>query len=387
MNVLFLHYYGINPTGGGISRMTSVLGNALLNNKICVYYLSFIKNEKIQYDENQLFFPDATNPLSDVNKEFLINLCKNKSVDILINQSTTLTAVTKLTYCVKPLNIKILSVIHNSLLTPIHNFAALHEFEFAKNRLSFILPIFRMKCVISVLKNLYRLKYYRHYSSLHENSDRVVVVSKNNISEFLYVINKRQSRKVIAIDNAFLLEDYNYKDKDKEILWVGTPDFSVKRIDLALKIWKLVYQKNTDWFFTIIGDSHYLGQAKKFAENNELVNVRFVGRQDPQEFYKRSSILCMTSTTESFGLVLIEAMHFGVIPFAFNSFPAVSDIIEDKKNGVLISPFDVNEYSEKITELINNADNSNMAINCIENSKRYSIELIVKYWLILLIEL
>lgn len=49
-----------------------------------------------------------------------------------------------------------------------------------------------------------------------------------------------------------------------------------------------------------------------------------------------------------FSYVLIEAMQYGVVPFAFDSYKAASDIIKDGVDGFLISPFDVEKYSEKL---------------------------------------
>lgn len=47
----------------------------------------------------------------------------------------------------------------------------------------------------------------------------------------------------------------------------------------------------------------------------------------------------MASAFEGFGLVLVEAMSYGVVPMAFNSFSNCSDIIDDDKNGILVTPF------------------------------------------------
>jgi len=155
-------------------------------------------------------------------------------------------------------------------------------------------------------------------------------------------------------------------------------------LDLALRIWKLINMKNSDWHFTIIGDSPYLDEAKNLAKSINLSNVNFVGRQDPTNFYKRATFLCMTSTTESFGLVLIEAMHFGVIPFAFNSFPAATDIIENQSNGILIKSFDINEYANELLHLINDENGQRQfALKCIEKSKHYDINTIIKHWILL----
>jgi len=384
MNILFLHSSGINPITGGISRMTSVLASSLRNIGTQVYFISMNKKIGIQYDINQFFFPDPNNPLSKDNQEYLIKIVKDKKIEILVNQSTTSSTYTNLSYCVKSEGVKVVSVIHNLLLTPINNFSALHEYKIIKSKLSFLLPITRNKWFISILKRIYWMKYHNHYNMLQQNSDIVVLVSEKNIPEFLYMIKDIRANNIIAINNAISLEEYHFTEKEKEIIWVGTPDFSIKRLDLALRIWKLINMKNSDWHFTIIGDSPYLDEAKNLAKSINLSNVNFVGRQDPTNFYKRATFLCMTSTTESFGLVLIEAMHFGVIPFAFNSFPAATDIIENQSNGILIKSFDINEYANELLHLINDENGQRQfALKCIEKSKHYDINTIIKHWILL----
>lgn len=64
----------------------------------------------------------------------------------------------------------------------------------------------------------------------------------------------------------------------------------------------------------------------------------------------------MTSTFEGFGLVLVEAMQHGCVPIAFDSYPAVRDIISHGENGILIPPFQEEDYSNAIMALTNNPD-------------------------------
>ena len=384
MNVMFLHEMGINPVAGGISRMTSVLTSGLRSKGFNVFYLSMIKLDSVDYDDNQFFFPDSDVPTGDENTNYLIQFVRENSIDILINQATSSLIYRELSFVVKHIGVKVISVIHNSLLTPITNFAALNENRIIDLGLSFLLPLIKNRLFVSLLKKLYKLKHQNHYNLLLKISDRVVLVSENNITDFLFIISSRNLGNLIAINNAISLKEYEYKrsDKIKEVLWVGTPDFSIKRLDLALRIWGLVEKTNPDWVFTVLGDSSSLNRAKKLAKELNLSRVNFLGRHDPVEYYKRASFLIMTSTTESFGLVLIEAMHFGIIPFSFDSFPASGDIIESKKNGILISSFDIESYAKELSLLMNDPGRTElMAINSKKKSEKYNINVIISQWI------
>lgn len=51
-------------------------------------------------------------------------------------------------------------------------------------------------------------------------------------------------------------------------------------------------------------------------------------------------------------MVLTEAMTFGVVPVAFNSYAAITDIIDDGKNGLLIPPFSHRAFARKLGALM-----------------------------------
>lgn len=385
MNILFLHTVAINKFSGGISRITSVLSDGFKKKDIGVFYLALNKSNK--FSENQFFLPLCDPPNSELNKTFIVNFVLEKKINILINQSTSNSDLTDLSYHTKPHGVKIISVIHNSLLTPLVNFAELNRNRFSDLGFSFILPIIKNRFFTFLLKNLYKYKHGRHYKVLLKESDKILVVSNKNIDEFLNVVNLKKSNKVVAINNSFSLPEYEFikNEKIKEVLWVGTPDFSIKRIDLALRIWSLIEVSYLDWSLTILGDSPSLQKAKDLANQLNLSSVNFIGRQNPNEYYKRASMLIMTSTTESFGLVLVEAMHFGVVPFVFDSFPASKDIIKNEKSGFLIKSFDINLYAKKIIELIEDSRKRHIiAKNSISKSKDFNLDIIIKQWINLL---
>lgn len=82
------------------------------------------------------------------------------------------------------------------------------------------------------------------------------------------------------------------------------------------------------------------------ANDMGLKRITFHGFLDPVEFYKRSRCLLMTSNFEGFGMVLVEAMQYGCVPFAYNSFESLTDIIDNGYNGFIIPPFNTDKYVE-----------------------------------------
>lgn len=128
----------------------------------------------------------------------------------------------------------------------------------------------------------------------------------------------------------------SYTFKIKEIIYVGRLDFVQKRVYRVIDTWNYLEERFPDWRLTIVGD----GEDRENLENHVrclgLKRVSFEGFQKPIDYYKRASILLLTSDFEGFPLVLAECMSFGVIPAVYNSYSAIGDIIESDKDGVVI---------------------------------------------------
>lgn len=91
-----------------------------------------------------------------------------------------------------------------------------------------------------------------------------------------------------------------------------------------------------DWKLIIVGDGVEKRNLVEKVIQLKLNNVVFEGFQNPSLYYKRASILMLTSEYEGFGLVVVEAMSFGVIPVVYGSYSAVYDIISDGVDGVIL---------------------------------------------------
>ena len=173
--------------------------------------------------------------------------------------------------------------------------------------------------------------------------------------------------------------------KQKEILFVGRLDFCQKRVNRVIGTWAQLENSFPDWHMTIVGDGLERENVEEQAKKISLQRISFEGFQSPLEYYKRASILILTSEYEGFPLVLAEAMSFGVIPVVYGSYSAVYDIISDGVDGVILpynkKGYDTEFAAEKMKELMLDADKrNNLAQAAIITSKRYSVESIVDSW-------
>lgn len=204
---------------------------------------------------------------------------------------------------------------------------------------------------------------------------------------FAKIIGKKDPSKCHVIPNPLSWEDVATPDilkhKKKEVLIVSRIYNSEKRIDLALKIWKILQlQGKTDgWTLRIVGDGIHKNYLMEMAKSMNLQNVIWEKRQDPRPFYKSASLFLLTSIVEGWALTLTESMQTGVVPLAFDSYPAVRSIITDGKDGYIVPSKDVKSMASKLSLLMENKSlRERMALNGIDSCRRFEINAVIDQW-------
>lgn len=147
--------------------------------------------------------------------------------------------------------------------------------------------------------------------------------------------------------------------KNKRLISVGRLSKEKGFLDL-LKVYKKLIRTNPDWTLDIVGDGAERDNLEEYISKNDLsekVTLHgFQGKEEIDKLLNKSSIYIMTSYTESFGIVLIEAMSHGVPCIAYDSAEGAREIINSGQNGYLIKNRSVDAMIMKITDLINNEE-------------------------------
>lgn len=351
MNILYIYSSNINPTRGGVQRVTKVLCDAFRKEGHKCYYLSAQpSNEDIEY---QHILPGSA-ILSTENVDFMRHFLQEKSIDVVVNQDGLNKIMTQLVHKSCYGKAKIFTVAHNSLLAPCASFTIVRYSLFKKLHLAWMLPLFKIQVVKKIMNAIYRKKYLQHYRDIMTYSNKLVLLSNAYKNELEFFVPEYPKDKVCTIFNPCTVEHDNSEvfEKRKVCLYVGRISFSQKRNDILLQIWKEIEPKHPDWVLKIVGEGEDLPALKQMAKDLKLNNVFFEGFQSPEPYYREASIFCLTSAYEGFPLVLAEAMSYGVVPIAFNSFGAVCDCISNEQDGLLIEPFRLDEYIDKLDSLI-----------------------------------
>lgn len=158
-----------------------------------------------------------------------------------------------------------------------------------------------------------------------------------------------------------------------------------------IKVFKIVNQKHNDWHLNIVGDGLEKENIIKEIKQQNLEKVitmhGFKDKDELNHILSNSSIYVMTSFTESFGLVLIEAMSYGIPCLSFDSARGSLEIIDDKINGLIIKDRNKKEMASKIVSLIENDDlRKRMGKEAYKKSLNYSFDNVKREWIKLIEE-
>ncbi|MCL5412868.1 MAG: glycosyltransferase family 4 protein, partial [Candidatus Marsarchaeota archaeon] len=135
-------------------------------------------------------------------------------------------------------------------------------------------------------------------------------------------------------------------------LFVGRLSIVHKGIDLLSDIIEKSLALDGNMEFRIIGsgddgEGQIKGLASKYPKNVKWLG--FVSEKRLIEEYRNASVLVFPSRFESFGLSLAEGQGYGLPAVAFDvRGPDV--IIQDRRQGVLVRPFDTSAFADSILD-------------------------------------
>ena len=228
-------------------------------------------------------------------------------------------------------------------------------------------------------------KFIRKIVKSVEKLDYFVLVSKE-LNDFYSDRLSHTNVKCVFIPNGIDYISDNKSDlKSKNIISVGRLSHEKGFLDL-IDVFKMVSEKYSDWKLNIIGDGNEKEVLeKKVRDLNLQNNIKLLGfktREEINELLLSSSIYVMSSYTESFGIVLLEAFSFGVPAVAFNSAKGACEIIKDNWDGYLIDNRDKELMVKRICELISNYNRRFiMGSNAYKKSLKYNMDSIKEKWI------
>ena len=171
---------------------------------------------------------------------------------------------------------------------------------------------------------------------------------------------------------------------EKRVIAVGRLDYQ-KGFDRLIRAWDIVQQNPScqAWRLDIFGQGEWQEMLEEMIRERGLASSTRIN--DPSkrigEEYASSSLLVMSSHYEGFPMVMIEAMACGLPVVAFDFKCGPRDIIEEGKNGCIVSEGDIPALARAITRLIEqDALRKAMAEEARKVTERYAEERIMQQW-------
>ena len=230
------------------------------------------------------------------------------------------------------------------------------------------------------------LKYLDGFRHGYSGLDVVVILPPGLAEEVRQWIPAWAKTRVVSVPNFLehFPEPFPLEKKEKRIVAVGRLSWE-KGFDRLLDCFALTREKHPDWSLRIVGDGPEQEKLEqKIAELGLGDAVVLTGRLSPagvEEEMKRASLYAMTSLSEGFPFVLLEALSCGLPCVAYDVRVGPAAVIRPGLDGVLVPDGDREAYAARLMELMeNDARRLEMAREAQLHARDYSREKVAGIW-------
>lgn len=212
--------------------------------------------------------------------------------------------------------------------------------------------------------------------------EAIVVLTKRDRGRWIEALRPRST--VVCIPNSlpFAMPAQPVPRNTKIVLAVGRLVVA-KGFDVLLRAWSEVTPLAPDWRLMIVGEGeerarledlrNQLGLEDSVTLPGVYVNVTTA--------YQQASIFCLSSRYEGFGLVLIEAMAFGLPIVSTDCETGPRELLENGRDAVVVPVDEPRSLSQAIMRLVNDRDEATALGNAArQKAQAYSQERLAQRW-------
>ena len=217
------------------------------------------------------------------------------------------------------------------------------------------------------------------FEKMYSKFDKIVSINHLNQNDIFYC-KPYLNYKIENLYNPAMIEDTKLSEIELNNLSQKYGDYilSVARLETPkdfltlVKAFKILKDNNkTKCNLVIVGDGPDRSKIETYIKQNNLENNIFlVGSQDDvAKFYKTAKLFVLSTESEGLGMVIIEAMNFGLPVIATDAPYGPRDIIRNNEFGVLTPVGDEKLLAQEINTLLENEELYNYYKN--QSLKRY----------------
>ena len=194
----------------------------------------------------------------------------------------------------------------------------------------------------------------------------------------------KKGLKCLVIPNAMSLDMLEIQEQREKIIITAGRLTDIKKFDFLIRAFKLLHDIHPDWKLKILGDGEDRNKLAALVQELDLEDsVLLPGFQkNVIEEFRRASLFTITSQSEGFPMILLEAMSQG-LPAVCVDIPVMKELLDHGKYGVLASR-DETAFAVAMNSLIENEQlRKEYGEKALERSKNYSMENVGMQWLAL----
>jgi glycosyltransferase involved in cell wall biosynthesis len=156
-----------------------------------------------------------------------------------------------------------------------------------------------------------------------------------------------------------------------------------KGFDFLIRAFAGVAAARPDWRLRIVGNGRERAALEQLIREHGLADVVTIAppANDMAAELERAAIFALSSREEGFPLTLLEAMSKGMAVVSFDCPTGPADIIEDRRNGLLVPPRDPEALARALLEMIEDDElRRRCAAAASETGRSYGMEAIGPLW-------
>lgn len=207
--------------------------------------------------------------------------------------------------------------------------------------------------------------------------DRFVILTEEDADSWPMLFNKT------VIPNPLTKYPTVHSNPNSKIaISVGRYD-PVKGFDLLIDAWAMVAKVHPDWKLKIVGPGDrapYQEQIKRLGLEKHI-SCRGASDRIYDEMAE-ASFYVLSSRSEGFGVVLIEAMAVGLPCVAFACSPGPRSVVSHMQNGLLVEYENVMKLSDSICYMIeHDKDRKKLSIHARDVLEKYCLDNVMQKWI------
>lgn len=218
--------------------------------------------------------------------------------------------------------------------------------------------------------NVYGTKSRDYLLKLGAKEDKIFIIGNNTDNSFYYnaTVKWREKRNVLCRE---------YGLPPNNFLYIGR--FSAeKNIIYLLDAYKRAIKGGNNWGLILVGNGPQKGDIEHYIKKFNLWNVFLPGFKQKEgipKFLAVSDVLVLPSVSETWGLVVNEAMAVGLPVLVSRKCGCYPDIVKDEENGFSFDPFDKDELVDLMKKVIDGrVDLKRLGENSLKIIKDYTPE-------------